>query len=257
MTNIFIIGHWIYQYILNIGKFTCFLYRIISNIIIILKRPKLVLQQIYFIGNKSILIIVVAGVFIGFILGLQGYYTLSKYKSEDALGLTIALSLIRELSPVVTAILFAGRAGTSITAEIGLMKAEEQLIAMKIMAVDPVRRIITPRFFAGVISMPLLSSIFCTSGLMGGWYIGVFSGVDSGVFWSQIQHGIDIKGDILNSLLKSLIFGIISISISLYEGWQSKPTPEGVSESITRSVVNGYLSILGINFLLTAIMFKN
>ncbi|TKR56532.1 lipid asymmetry maintenance ABC transporter permease subunit MlaE [Allopusillimonas ginsengisoli] len=225
---------------------------------IVLRRPRLTTHQIHFIGNQSLLIIAVSGLFVGFVLGLQGYYTLNRYGSEEALGLLVALSLTRELGPVVTALLFAGRAGTSLTAEIGLMKAGEQLAAMEVMAVDPIRRVLVPRFWAGVIAMPVLAAVFSMVGILGGWVVGVkLIGVDPGAFWSQMQNGVDIFNDILNGVIKSVVFGITVTLIALYAGWTAKPTPEGVSRATTRTVVVGSLAVLGLDFILTALMFSN
>jgi phospholipid/cholesterol/gamma-HCH transport system permease protein len=216
-----------------------------------------VTDQIHFIGNYSLVIIAVSGLFVGFVLGLQGYYTLNKYGSEQALGLLVALSLIRELGPVVTALLFAGRAGTSLTAEIGLMKAGEQLAAMEMMAVDPVARVSAPRFWAGVIAMPILAAIFSAVGIVGGYLVGVpLIGVDSGAFWSQMQGGVDVLKDVGNGVIKSLVFGIAVTFIALYQGYESKPTPEGVSLATTRTVVISSLAVLALDFLLTAVMFS-
>jgi phospholipid/cholesterol/gamma-HCH transport system permease protein len=222
-----------------------------------LRRPRLVTDQIHFIGNYSLVIIAVSGLFVGFVLGLQGYYTLNRYGSEQALGLLVALSLTRELGPVVTALLFAGRAGTSLTAEIGLMKADEQLVAMEMMAVDPLQRVIAPRFWAGVIAMPLLATIFSAVGVMGGYIVGVkLIGVDEGAFWSQMQAGVDVWQDIANGVIKSVVFGITVTFIALYEGYEAKPTPEGVARATTRTVVLASLAVLWLDFLLTALMFN-
>src|SRR5690554_652137 len=222
-----------------------------------LRRPRLVSQQVHFIGNHSLLIIAVSGLFVGFVLGLQGYYTLSRYGSEEALGLLVALSLTRELGPVVTALLFAGRAGTSLTAEIGLMKAGEQLAAMEVMAVDPIRRVLAPRFLGGVIAMPILAAVFSMVGILGGWVVGVILiGVDTGAFWSQMQDGVDVFADVLNGVIKSFVFGVVVTLIALYEGWQCRPTPEGVSRATTRTVVASSLAVLGLDFILTALMFS-
>jgi phospholipid/cholesterol/gamma-HCH transport system permease protein len=222
-----------------------------------LKRPRLVTDQIHFIGNYSLVIIAVSGLFVGFVLGLQGYYTLNKYGSEQALGLLVALSLVRELGPVVTALLFAGRAGTSLTAEIGLMKAGEQLAAMEMMAVDPLQRVLAPRFWAGVIAMPLLAAIFSAVGIVGGYVVGVLMiGVDEGAFWSQMQGGVDVWADIANGVIKSIVFGIAVTFIALYQGYEASPTPEGVARGTTRTVVIGSLTVLGLDFLLTALMFS-
>ncbi|MGE8590265.1 MAG: lipid asymmetry maintenance ABC transporter permease subunit MlaE [Alcaligenes sp.] len=221
------------------------------------RRPRLVSQQIHFIGNYSLLIIAVSGLFVGFVLGLQGYYTLNRYGSEEALGLLVALSLVRELGPVVTALLFAGRAGTSLTAEIGLMKAGEQIAAMEVMAVDPLRRLLVPRFWGGVIAMPILAAVFSMVGILGGYVVGVqLIGIDAGSFWSQMQNGVDVIDDVLNGFIKSVVFGVIVTLIALHMGWHAKPTPEGVSRATTRTVVSGALAVLGTDFLLTALMFS-
>lgn len=221
------------------------------------RRPRLVSDQVHFIGNYSLVIIAVSGLFVGFVLGLQGYYTLNKYGSEQALGLLVALSLIRELGPVVTALLFAGRAGTSLTAEIGLMKATEQLSAMEMMAVDPMRRVLAPRFLAGVIAMPVLAAIFSAVGVMGGYIVGVkLIGVDEGAFWSQMQAGVDVWADVANGVIKSAVFGVAVTYIALYEGYGADPTPEGVARATTRTVVIGSLMVLWLDFLLTALMFS-
>ncbi len=223
----------------------------------LLRRPRLVTDQIHFIGNYSLVIIAVSGLFVGFVLGLQGYYTLNKYGSEQALGLLVALSLTRELGPVVTALLFAGRAGTSLTAEIGLMKAGEQLAAMEMMAVDPLHRILAPRFWAGVIAMPILAAIFSAVGIFGGYLVGVgLIGVDEGAFWSQMQGGVDVWSDVANGVIKSFVFGVAVTFIALYQGYRAAPTPEGVARATTRTVVIGSLVVLWCDFLLTALMFS-
>lgn len=221
------------------------------------RRPRLITDQIHFIGNHSLLIIGVSGLFVGFVLGLQGYYTLSRYGSEDSLGLLVALSLTRELGPVVSALLFAGRAGTSLTAEIGLMKAGEQLAAMEMMAVDPVERILSPRFWAGVFAMPLLAAIFSAVGIIGGYIVGVhLIGVDAGAFWSQMQSGVDIWNDLGNGVIKSIVFGFAVSFVALYQGYASHPTPEGVAGATTRTVIISSLLVAWLDFLLTASMFN-
>jgi phospholipid/cholesterol/gamma-HCH transport system permease protein len=221
------------------------------------RRFSLVRDQIHFLGNYSLAIIAVSGLFVGFVLGLQGYYTLQRYGSSEALGLLVALSLVRELGPVVTALLFAGRAGTSLTAEIGLMKAGEQLSAMEMMAVDPVRRVLAPRFWGGVIAMPLLAAVFSAVGILGGWVVGVvLIGVDPGAFWGQMQGGVDWWRDVGNGVVKSLVFGVTVTFIALLEGFEAQPTPEGVSRATTRTVVVASLSVLGLDFILTAMMFS-
>ena len=230
---------------------------LITGSVSLLRRFRLVTDQIHFIGNYSLVIIAVSGLFVGFVLGLQGYYTLNKYGSEQALGLLVALSLTRELGPVVTALLFAGRAGTSLTAEIGLMKAGEQLAAMEMMAVDPLQRVLAPRFWAGVIAMPVLATIFSALGVIGGYIVGVqLIGVDEGAFWSQMQDGVDVWNDIANGVIKSFVFGVAVIFIALYQGYHAAPTPEGVARATTRTVVLGSLMVLWLDFLLTALMFS-
>lgn len=222
-----------------------------------LRRFGLVRDQIHFLGNFSLAIIAVSGLFVGFVFGLQGYYTLQRYGSTEALGLLVALTLVRELGPVVTALLFAGRAGTSLTAEIGLMKAGEQISVMEMMAVDPVQRVLAPRFWAGVIVMPLLAAVFSATGIIGGWVVGVLMiGVDSGSFWSQIQGGVDVWQDVGNGLLKSLVFGFTVTFVALLQGYEAHPTPEGVSKATTRTVVMASLAVLGLDFILTAMMFS-
>ncbi|MFY3386402.1 lipid asymmetry maintenance ABC transporter permease subunit MlaE [Paracidovorax sp. MALMAid1276] len=220
-------------------------------------RPALVRDQVHFLGNYSLSIIAVSGLFVGFVLGLQGYYTLQRYGSSEALGLLVALSLVRELGPVVTALLFAGRAGTSLTAEIGLMRAGEQLSAMEMMAIDPVRRILAPRFWGGVIAMPLLAAVFSAVGIIGGWVVGVLMiGIDAGAFWSQMQGGVDVWRDVGNGVLKSLVFGVTVTFVALLQGYSAKPTPEGVSRATTRTVVMASLAVLALDFVLTALMFS-
>ena len=251
------IGRHIRESIISLGAFTRLFMAILARSGSALGRFGLVSQQVHFIGNYSLLIIAVSGLFVGFVLGLQGYYTLNRYGSEEALGLLVALSLTRELGPVVTALLFAGRAGTSLTAEIGLMKAGEQLAAMEVMAVDPVRRVLVPRFWGGVIAMPVLAAVFSMVGIIGGWVVGVLLiGIDPGAFWSQMQDGVDIFKDVANGVIKSIIFGIAVTLIALYEGWTAKATPEGVARATTRTVVSGALVVLGLDFLLTALMFS-
>lgn len=221
------------------------------------KRPRLITTQLHFIGNYSLVIILVSGLFVGFVLAYQGYYTLNRYGSEEALGLLVALSLVRELGPVITALLFAGRAGTSLTAEIGLMKAGEQLAAMEIMAVNPIQRVLAPRFIAGLIAMPVLAVLFTAMGIWGGYLVGVqLIGVDEGAFWSQMQGGVDLWDDIGNGIIKSIVFGIAVTFIAIYQGYQAQPTPEGVSRATTRTVVISSLMVLWLDFVLTALMFK-
>ncbi|AZP12681.1 lipid asymmetry maintenance ABC transporter permease subunit MlaE [Undibacterium parvum] len=232
-------------------------FTILFNVLSLWRRPRLISDQIHFIGNYSLIIIAVSGLFVGFVLGYQGYYTLNKYGSEEALGLLVALSLTRELGPVVTALLFAGRAGTSLTAEIGLMKAGEQLAAMEMMAINPMQRVIAPRFVAGVIAMPILTAIFNAMGIFGGYLVGVkLIGVDDGSFWSQMQAGVDVWQDIGNGVIKSVVFGFAVTFVALFQGYEAQPTPEGVARATTRTVVISSLLVLWLDFLLTAWMFQ-
>jgi len=222
-----------------------------------LKRFTLTVREIYFTGVLSLVIILVSGLFVGMVLGLQGYDTLQRYGSSEALGILVALSLVRELGPVVAALLFASRAGSAITAEIGLMKATEQLSAMEMMAVDPIARVVAPRFWAGVISMPLLAALFSALGVFGGYLVGVqLIGVDEGSFWSQMQASVDFREDIVNGVIKSFVFGIIISWIAVFEGYDCEPTAEGVSGATTRTVVTSSLAILAADFVLTALMFR-
>jgi phospholipid/cholesterol/gamma-HCH transport system permease protein len=222
-----------------------------------MRRFGLVRDQIHFLGNYSLAIIAVSGLFVGFVLALQGYYILQRYGSSEALGLMVALSLLRELGPVISALLFAGRAGTSLTAEIGLMKAGEQLSAMEMMAVDPLQRILAPRFWAGVITMPLLAAVFSAVGIMGGWLVGVvLIGVDPGAFWGQMQGGVDVWKDLGNGVAKSFVFGVTVTFVALLQGYEAQPTPEGVSRATTRTVVVASLAVLALDFVLTAMMFS-
>ena len=251
------IGRSVREFVISLGFGTRTFFAVLGASGGLLRRFRLVTDQIHFIGNYSLVIIGVSGLFVGFVLGLQGYYTLNKYGSEQALGLLVALSLTRELGPVVTALLFAGRAGTSLTAEIGLMKAGEQLAAMEMMAVNPLQRVLAPRFWAGVIAMPVLAAIFSAVGIFGGYVVGVLLiGVDEGAFWSQMQAGVDVWADIANGVIKSIVFGIAVTFIALYQGYEAKPTPEGVARATTRTVVIGSLTVLALDFLLTALMFN-
>ena len=221
------------------------------------RRFHLTIREIYFTGVLSLIIILVSGLFVGMVLGLQGYDTLVRYGSSEALGVLVSLSLVRELGPVVAGLLFASRAGSAITAEIGLMKATEQLSAMEMMAVDPIARVVAPRFWAGVISMPLLAALFSAMGVFGGYLVGVrLIGVDEGSFWSQMQAAVYFREDVLNGVIKSLVFGIAVTWIAVYEGYDAPPTAEGVSGATTRTVVTSSLAILALDFVLTALMFR-
>jgi phospholipid/cholesterol/gamma-HCH transport system permease protein len=251
------IGRRVCESLANIGFAARTLFAVLLSSGGVVRRPRLVTDQIHFIGNYSLVIIAVSGLFVGFVLGWQGYYILNRYGSEQALGLMVTLSLTRELGPVVTALLFAGRAGTSLTAEIGLMKAGEQLAAMEMMAVNPLQRVIAPRFWAGVIAMPILAAIFSAVGVLGGYIIGVqLIGVDEGAFWSQMQAGVDLWDDIANGVIKSVVFGFAVTFTALFQGYEAQPTPEGVARATTRTVVISSLTVLWLDFLLTALMFK-
>ena len=219
------------------------------------RRLHLTIREVYFTGVMSLIIIVVSAFFVGMVLALQGYNTLQRYGSSEAIGVLVALALVRELGPVVTALLFAGRAGTAITAEIGLMKATEQLSAMEMMAVNPIARVIAPRFWAGVIAMPILNALFCMVGILGGYLVAVpLIGVDAGAFWSQMQANVDWRLDILNGVIKSVVFGVACTMIALFEGYDAPPTAEGVSRATTRTVVTSSLVVLGLDFALTSFM---
>ncbi|MCW5655036.1 lipid asymmetry maintenance ABC transporter permease subunit MlaE [Hydrogenophaga sp.] len=251
------VGYAVRCQLARIGHATRLLFKLLWLLGAALRRPALVRDQVHFLGNHSLAIIGVSGLFVGFVLGLQGYYTLQDFGATDALGQLVALSLVRELGPVVTALLFAGRAGTSLTAEIGLMKAGEQLSAMEMMAVDPVRRVLAPRFWAGVIAMPLLAAVFSAVGVLGGWMVGVgLIGLDGGAFWSQMQGGVDVWADVGNGIIKSVVFGFAVTFVALHQGYEAQPTPEGVSRATTRTVVVASLSVLALDFVLTAMMFS-
>jgi phospholipid/cholesterol/gamma-HCH transport system permease protein len=250
------LGRWALGMFERLGRGHLFLLYVLMGTPGLLLRLRLVIQQVYSVGVLSLLIITVSGLFVGMVLGLQGYNTLVDFGSEEALSVVVALSLVRELGPVVTALLFAGRAGSALTAEIGLMKATEQLAGMEMMAVDPLRRVIAPRFLAGFISMPLLAAIFSTVGVFGGWFVGVgLLGVDDGAFWSQMTAKVDFYEDIINGVIKSAVFGFVATWIALFEGYDAVPTSERVSRATTRTVVHTALAVLGLDFALTALMF--
>lgn len=222
------------------------------------KHAPLLMRQLYFVGVQSMLIIVVSGLFIGMVLGLQGYLVLTTYGAESSLGMLVALSLLRELGPVVAALLFAGRAGSALTAEIGLMRATEQLSSMEMMAVDPLRRVVSPRFWAGIISLPLLTLIFVAVGVWGGELVGVsWKGIDTGFFWSAMQDAVSWRTDVVYCVIKSFVFAITVTWIALFNGYDAIPTSEGISRATTRTVVHASLAVLGLDFVLTALMFGN
>ena len=239
-----------------LGACGLFLVRLIRCTPDALRRPNLIFQQVFTIGAMSLVLIMVSGLFVGMVLGLQGFNTLNKFGSTNILGTLVTLGLLRELGPVITALLYAGRAGTALTSEIGLMRATEQLAGMEMMAVDPVRRIVVPRFLGGVISMPLLVGIFNAVGLLGGYYLGVIQmHVDRGSFWSEVHSRVDFHEDFLSGVIKSFVFGIAATLIAVFEGYYAQPTAEGVSRATTRTVVNSAVAVLALDFLLTALMF--
>jgi len=240
----------------KLGRSSFFLLQTLSAISSVLIRPRLLNNQLYSVGVLSFLIITISGLFVGMVLGLQGFYILSDFGAEETLGVMVAASLVRELGPVVSALLFAGRAGSALTAEIGLMKATEQLSGMEMMAIDPIKRIIAPRFLAGLLAMPLLAALFSSIGVLGGHIVGVgMLGVDEGAYWSQMQSTLDFQDDIINGVIKSIVFGFVISWIALFEGYDAIPTSEGVSRATTRTVVNSAFTILGLDFILTALMF--
>ena len=251
------IGFAVRNKLANIGHATRLFWLLIKLFGVSFRRFSLIRDQIHFLGNYSLAIITVSGLFVGFVLGLQGYYTLQRFGASESLGLLVALSLVRELGPVVTALLFAGRAGTALTAEIGLMKRDEVLSYMEMSAIDPIARTLAPRFWGGVIAMPILAAVFSALGILGGYVVGVMMiGIDSGAFWSQMQGGVDVWRDVGNGIVKSLVFGIAVTFIALLQGYEAQPTPEGVSRATTRTVVMGSLTVLGLDFILTALMFS-
>ncbi|MCG3202350.1 MAG: putative phospholipid ABC transporter permease protein MlaE [Gammaproteobacteria bacterium] len=251
------LGRWSLKGLQRLGRSNVFMLYVLGGIPMCVRRPRLVITQMFAVGVLSILIIFVSGLFVGMVLGLQGYNTLVDFGAEESLGVLVALSLVRELGPVVSALLFAGRAGSALTAEIGLMKATEQLSAMEMMAVDPLHRVIAPRLLAGIIAMPLLAAIFSAVGVFGGYLVGVgMLGVDDGAFWAQMQASVEIREDILNGVIKSLVFGVAVTWIAVFEGYDTLPTSEGIGRATTRTVVNSSLAVLAFDFILTALMFN-
>ena len=249
------LGRHVLRWLGVLGRGTIFLANVLAGVPGAATRGRELVRQIARIGAGSMVLIVVSGAFVGMVLGLQGYNMLVRFGAEESLGLVVALALVRELGPVVSALLFAGRAGSALAAEVGLMKTTEQLAAMGMMAVDPLRRVIAPRFIAGVLAVPLLAAMFSAVGVLGGQFVGVgLLGVDDGAYWSQMQAGIDFRDDIAEGIVKSVVFGVAVTWISLFQGHDSVPTPEGVSRATTRSVVWSSLAVLGLDFLLTALM---
>lgn len=255
MHQVELLGMWSISRLQRLGRTGMMMWRALVAPVNIQKNFPLLIQQIYAEGVLSLPIILVSSLFIGMVLALQGYHTLAKFGASQELGPLVALSVARELGPVVTAILFAGRAGSAITAEIGLMKATEQLSSMEMMAVDPLRRVIAPRFWGGFISMPLLTIIFNMMAIYGAYLVGVkWLGVDAGAFWSNMQSSVEFRADIINGILKSVVFGIAVIWVAVTQGYFSVPTSAGIASATTRSVVYGSLAVLGLDFVLTAMM---
>lgn len=242
----------------RLGRGHLFLLRVLGSLGTLLTRPGLLVKQVWSTGVLSLVIIVISGAFVGMVLGLQGYNTLVTFGAEESLGLVVAKSLLRELGPVIAALLFAGRAGTALTAEIGFMKATEQLSAMEMMAVDPLKRIVAPRFVAAIVAMPLLAAIFTAVGVLGGYFCGVgLLGVDAGSFWSQMQAKVLLMEDVVNGVvIKGVVFGFVISWIAVFEGYDAVPTSEGVSQATTRTVVHSSLAVLGLDFILTGLMFN-
>ncbi|BAU58540.1 uncharacterized ABC transporter [Halorhodospira halochloris] len=240
----------------GVGEGVFLFLRLMRSLSIGVRRPLLVIDQVYKLGVLSLVIIVVSALFIGMVLGLQGYYTLSDFGAAEQVGVMVALTLVRELGPVVTALLFAGRAGSALTAEVGLMRATEQLSSMEMMAIDPERRILVPRFLGVLIAVPLLATIFSAVGIIGGYLVSVgMVGIDGGAFWSNMQNAVSVRDDILNGLIKSVVFAVVVGWVALHKGYMAVPTSEGVSRATTLSVVHASLIVLGLDFLLTALMF--
>jgi phospholipid/cholesterol/gamma-HCH transport system permease protein len=241
----------------SLGRAAILLLHMLISSPVVVRRYKLLIRQIYRVGLLTLPIIIVAAVFVGMVLALQGYNTLVDFGAESSIGLLIALSLTRELGPVLAGLLYAGRAGASVTAEIGLMKATDQLAGMEMMAVDPIERVLVPRFIAGIISVPVLALLFTAIGIIGGYYLAVgMLGVDQGVFWSAMQQGVDFRHDVLNGLVKSLVFGVLISLIAVYVGYDCHPTPGGVSNATTKTVVLSSLAVLAMDFSLTSLMFQ-
>ncbi|HZZ94651.1 MAG TPA: lipid asymmetry maintenance ABC transporter permease subunit MlaE [Usitatibacter sp.] len=251
------LGRRVIDGIWRVGVVTRFFFMVLAASGTSFARFRLVMREVYFTGVLSLVIIVVSGLFVGMVLGLQGFETLQKYGATESIGVLVALSLVRELGPVVAGLLFASRAGSAITAEIGLMKVTEQLSAMDMMAVSPMARVIAPRFWAGVISMPLLAALFAAMGVFGGYVVAVvLFGVDNGAFWAQMQSAVDFRYDVLNGVVKSVVFGFAITVIATFEGYDAPPTAEGVSRATTRTVVSSALTVLALDLVLTAFMLR-
>ena len=251
------IGATTLGFLRELGHHATLLVTLLRACVPALRKPWLIVAQVHALGNKSLLIVLASGLAVGFVLALQLYYVLVTYGSAGSLGLVVNLALVRELGPVLAALLYAGRAGTSLTAEIGLMKAGEQLVAMEMMAVDPMERVLAPRFLGGLVAMPVLAILFSTVGILAAYLLAVqFIGVDAGTFWSTMQSGSDAWKDVGNGLVKSVVFGFLCTYVALYQGYEAEPTPRGVSDATTRGVVVASLATLVMDFILTAMMFS-
>jgi phospholipid/cholesterol/gamma-HCH transport system permease protein len=251
------LGRFTLQWLRSLGHAAFFFAELLRFSPAALRRFPLVVAQVHAIGNRSLVIIAASGLAVGFVLALQMYYALVTYGAAESLGLIVNLALVRELGPVVTALLFAGRAGTSLTAEIGLMKAGEQLAAMELMAIDPRARVLAPRFIGGIVSMPILALVFSAVGILGAYVVAVLLiGVDAGNFWSIMQSRVDVWRDLGNGIVKSAVFGVICTFVALYQGYETEATPEGVAHATTRTVVIASLGVLGLDFVFTALMFS-
>ncbi len=251
------IGHVTLNRFERVGRASLFLWQILLSLPYMMQRPFLLVRQLYYVGVQTLLIILVAGLFVGMVLALQAYIVLVDFGAEDSISLMVSLSILRELGPVFTGLLFAGRAGSALTAEIGLMKSTEQLSGMEMMAVDPMKYIIAPRFLAGVIAVPLLTSIFMAIAILGGFFVATeMLGIYEGVFWSQMQVNVDFYTDLMNGMIKSLVFGFVIVWIAVFEGYDCMPTSEGLGQATTRTVVHGSLAVLGLDFIMTALMFS-
>lgn len=251
------IGHNAFNRVSRVGRGSLFLWQCLLSLPYVFTRPWLLIRQLYSVGVQTLLIILVAGLFVGMVLALQAYIVLVDFGAEESISLMVSLSILRELGPVFTGLLFAGRAGSALTAEIGLMKSTEQLSGMEMMAVNPLKYVIAPRFLAGVISVPLLTSIFMAIAILGGYFVAIeMLGIYEGVFWSQMQTKVDFYDDLINGMIKSLVFGFVVVWIAVFEGYDCVPTSEGLGQATTRTVVHGSLAVLGLDFLLTALMFN-
>lgn len=250
-------GHKTINVVTRLGTATRFFMSVLLHSGLCWRRPSILVREVYFVGVLSLVIIVISGLFVGLVLGLQMYETLKRFGSGSIVGMVVALSLVRELGPVLSALLVSSRAGSAVTAEIGLMKATEQLNAMEMMAVQPLSRVVAPRFWAGIISVPLLTSMFNVMGIFGGYLIAVrLLGVDAGLFWSQMQDAVNLRIDVINGLIKSLVFAFAIMLIAVFQGYYADATAEGVATATTRTVVMAAVTILSLDFVLTAFMFR-